>query len=95
MYAQRFGSLPLGHRTGGLAETIKDGTTGFLFAEPSAESFMGAVCRAFGTFSSKHRLNQMRSHAMAQTFGWSTSAAAYRSLYGRVAAAPPPLSVAA
>jgi starch synthase len=92
MYAQRFGSLPLGHRTGGLAETIKDGLTGFLFAEPSAESFMGAVCRAFGTFSSKHRLNLMRSHAMSQRFGWSTSAAAYRSLYGRVAGAPPQMA---
>jgi starch synthase len=92
MYAQRFGSLPLGHKTGGLAETIKDGLTGFLFAEPSAESFMGAICRAFGTFSSKPRLYQMRSQAMSQSFGWSTSAAAYRSLYGRVAAAPPPLA---
>jgi glycogen synthase len=30
MYAQRFGSLPIGHRTGGLAETIVDGETGFL-----------------------------------------------------------------
>jgi starch synthase len=95
MYAQRYGSLPLGHRTGGLAETIKDGKTGFLFSEPSAESFMGAVCRAFGTFSSRQRLNQMRSQAMAQPFGWSTSAAAYRSLYGRVAAAPPLLTAAA
>ena len=29
MYAQRFGSLPIGHQTGGLAETITDGETGF------------------------------------------------------------------
>jgi starch synthase len=35
MYAQRFGSLPIGHQTGGLAETIKDGETGFLFSQPS------------------------------------------------------------
>ncbi len=32
MYAQKFGSLPIGHQTGGLAETITDGETGFLFA---------------------------------------------------------------
>ena len=43
MYAQRFGSLPIGHQTGGLAETIEDGETGFLFAQPSAESFLGGV----------------------------------------------------
>ena len=47
MYAQRFGSLPIGHQTGGLAETIKDGETGFLFRQPSAESFLGGVRRAF------------------------------------------------
>ena len=27
MYAQRFGSLPIGRQTGGLAETIEDGKT--------------------------------------------------------------------
>ncbi|HLN09805.1 MAG TPA: glycogen synthase GlgA [Xanthobacteraceae bacterium] len=85
MYAQRFGSLPIGHRTGGLAETIKDGRTGFLFSQPSAESFMGAICRAFGTFASKRRLNLMRSDAMAQTFGWGSSASSYRHLYGKLA----------
>ena len=56
MYAQRFGSLPIGHQTGGLAETIKDGETGFLFSQPSTESFLGGVRRAFSTFAAKDRL---------------------------------------
>ena len=47
MYAQRFGSLPIGHQTGGLAETITDGETGFLFDRPSTESFLGGIRRAF------------------------------------------------
>jgi starch synthase len=85
MYAQRLGSLPIGHKTGGLAETIKDGKTGFLFSQPVPESFMGAICRAFGTFASKRRLNLMRVHAMSQSFGWKSSAAAYHGLYDRVA----------
>src|SRR6202035_2330685 len=46
MYAQKFGSLPIGHQTGGLAETIMDGETGFLFAQPSTESFLGGIRRA-------------------------------------------------
>ena len=65
MYAQRFGSLPIGHQTGGLAETIKDGETGFLFSQPSAESFLGGVRRAFDTFRAKDRLDAMRRSAMA------------------------------
>ena len=88
MYAQRFGSLPIGRKTGGLAETIKDGQTGFLFPHASTESFMGAVCRAFGAFADYRRLNIMRSGAMAQEFQWSRPAASYQSLYQKVCSLP-------
>src|SRR3954447_1675869 len=84
MYAQRFGSLPIGHQTGGLAETIADGETGFLFSQPSAESFMGAICRAFATFGTKQKLNLMRAQAMGQSFGWNNSAPLYQALYQRL-----------
>ncbi|EGH35440.1 glycogen synthase, partial [Pseudomonas syringae pv. japonica str. M301072] len=39
MYAQRFGSLPVARNTGGLADTIEDGVTGFLFNESTVESY--------------------------------------------------------
>jgi starch synthase len=81
MYAQRFGSLPIGHQTGGLAETIKDGETGFLFSQPSAESFLGGIRRAFEAFMAKDRLDSMRRSAMARSFSWDLSAAYYSALY--------------
>jgi starch synthase len=81
MYAQRFGSLPIGHRTGGLAETIVDGETGFLFGKPSNEGLLGGLCRAFSAFGMRDRLDQMRRAAMAQAFGWADSAKAYAALY--------------
>ncbi|UTD30444.1 glycogen synthase GlgA [Bradyrhizobium sp. WD16] len=84
MYAQRFGSLPIGHKTGGLADTIVDGRTGFLFAEPSTQSFLGAVCRAFATFGRKRRINAMRTDAMASSFAWRDSVATYHGLYRQV-----------
>src|SRR6201994_635030 len=86
MYAQRFGSLPIGHQTGGLAETITDGETGFLFAQPSAESFLGGVRRAFSAFTSTERLNMMRLSAMARSFSWDLSAACYSALYQKTIA---------
>ncbi|MGJ4943747.1 glycogen synthase GlgA [Bradyrhizobium sp. HKCCYLS1011] len=86
MYAQRFGSLPIGHQTGGLAETITDGETGFLFPKPSAESFLGGVRRAFSAFVSTERLNTMRLSAMARSFSWSLSAACYSALYQKTVA---------
>jgi starch synthase len=84
MYAQRFGSLPIGHQTGGLAETIQDGETGFLFPQPSAESFLGGVRRAFDTFMAKDRLDSMRRSAMARSFSWDLSAACYSALYRKL-----------
>jgi starch synthase len=81
MYAQRFGSLPIGRRTGGLAETITDGETGFLFSDPSAASFMGGIVRAFVTFTRTQHLNKMRETAMARSFSWSRSAASYGDIY--------------
>jgi starch synthase len=84
MYAQRFGSLPIGHQTGGLAETITDGETGFLFAQPSTESFLGGIRRAFGAFMAKDRLDWMRRSAMARSFSWDLSAACYGALYRKL-----------
>jgi starch synthase len=87
MYAQRFGSLPIGHQTGGLAETITDGETGFLFSQPSIESFLGGVRRAFSAFVAKERLDAMRRSAMARSFSWDLSASLYSALYRRAASA--------
>jgi starch synthase len=81
MYAQRFGSLPVGHRTGGLAETIVDGETGFLFRKASTASLLSGLCRAFSVFGASERFGAMRRAAMTQTFGWSASASSYLSLY--------------
>ena len=50
MQAQRYGTLPIAHRTGGLADTIADGETGFLFSDLSAEGLFGACRRAFEAF---------------------------------------------
>ena len=50
MQAQRYGSLPIAHATGGLADTIEDGETGFLFSQFSARSLLAACGRAL-TFS--------------------------------------------
>jgi starch synthase len=44
--AQRYGALPIAHRVGGLADTIRDGETGILFSPLSPESIVFAAERA-------------------------------------------------
>src|SRR3712207_4163543 len=84
MYAQRFGSLPIAHRTGGLADTIEDGVTGFLFKEPSLGAFLSAIYRAVDAYGSRRKLNAIRRAAMARTFAWQRSARRYKKVYDRV-----------
>lgn len=81
MYAQKFGSLPIAHRTGGLADTISDGQTGFLFGAPTAGGLNMAVKRAFEAFVSASRFELMRRAAMAMKFGWDHSASRYADTY--------------
>jgi starch synthase len=83
MYAQRFGSLPIAHKTGGLADTIEDGVNGFLFGEPSLNGFVDAIKRGFDTFRSRSRLVAMRQAAMKRPHGWDRSASRYREVYER------------
>lgn len=81
MYAQRFGSLPIARRTGGLADTIEDGVTGFLFREPTVDSYLEAVQRAFNVYRHPELLSAMRCRAMAAPLCWQQSVAPYDELY--------------
>lgn len=85
MYAQRFGSLPIAHQTGGLADTIQDGVTGFLFQDASLAPMLNAIYRSFDVFSSARRLGAMRRAAMKRHFGWQRSAKQYTEVYEHAA----------
>jgi starch synthase len=81
MQAQRYGTLPIAHRTGGLADTIQDGETGFLFSDLSGEGLLAACRRAFEAYDDPEVLSEMRQAAMARSFLWSGAAAEYARLY--------------
>lgn len=81
LYAQRFGSLPIARRTGGLADTIEDGVTGFLFEEASLESYREALLRAFRVFAAPSLFHAMRCRAMAVPCFWRQTIDPYLHLY--------------
>jgi starch synthase len=93
MYAQRYGALPIAHRTGGLAETIVDGETGFLFDAPVAREFRRTIERAFEAYGSSKRIAGMRRAAMARRFDWDASAQTYANLHRQIAAGVRPSTV--
>lgn len=86
MYAQRFGSLPIAHATGGLIDTVDDGVTGFLFQDPSADALRRCLQRAFRTFQMPTLMQAMRRAAMLKPSGWDVAGSKYLALYDRTAA---------
>ena len=90
MYAQRYGTLPVAHKTGGLADTIVDATpatlksataTGFLFDTANVEDLMSGLTRALAMLTDDSSTARMRKAAMARDFSWKTSAHRYLDLY--------------
>ncbi|WP_312963532.1 glycogen synthase GlgA [Stutzerimonas nitrititolerans] len=81
MYAQRYASLPVARRTGGLADSIDDGVTGFLFDEPTVASYRQAVDRALSVFRQPQLLDAMRCRAMGTGFFWRHAIEPYDHLY--------------
>ena len=88
MRAQRYGTIPVARRTGGLADTIEDGVTGFLFDDYTPADFMRAAMRAVDQFRDGEAWEEMMREAMARDFGWERSAARYLTVYRRVLGLP-------
>lgn len=90
MQAQRMGTLPVAHATGGLADTIEDGVTGILFHDLSGAGLMDACRRAFRIFADAPLLSRMRRAAMARPIGWQQAAAVYLRHYADLSGQPIP-----
>lgn len=89
LHAMRYGTVPVAHRTGGLADTVFDenehpGTgTGFLFEPLAPGTLTAAVRRAVAARASNHeRWRRLKRRAMAANFSWEQAADRYAALYG-------------
>ena len=82
MIALRYGTPPIVHRTGGLADTVIDETsqpgegTGFVFDEPTPEALLGACERAFALRAAGGAAwDGLLDRGMAVDFDWVTGSA--------------------
>lgn len=91
LYSLRYGTIPVVHYTGGLADTIHDATpdaianrtaTGFCFDEFNANGLQDAMRRAFDMFTKKPgEWGQLVETAMQEDWSWEKSAKQYIELY--------------
>jgi starch synthase len=85
MYSLRYGTVPVVRATGGLNDTIDEGT-GFKFTEYSGAALLRAVQAAGAAYAEPGRWRAMIRRGMQRDFSWKTSAGAYSGLYQRLLA---------
>lgn len=85
MYSLRYGTLPVVHRVGGLADTVVDASdadgNGFVFDQPSATALTATLARALQSYGDTAQWRQLQLRGMGRDFSWRVSALAYQQLY--------------
>jgi len=81
LIAMRYATVPIARATGGLADTIDDGRTGFLFGPATAAGLVAAAGRAHRAHADRRTWDALRTAAAQERFGWARAVASYDALY--------------
>jgi len=82
LISMRYGSVPIVRETGGLADTVQDGVTGFTFKEYATGAFWNALSRAMQLYQNdKEGWHWIQQNGMMADFSWHRSAQGYDQLY--------------
>ncbi len=93
LYSQRYGTPPIVHATGGLADSVidcdeqslEDGSaSGFVFNGMTADNLYATIARAVELYRDQKKWKTLRKNCMAKDFSWEASARAYKDVYLRV-----------
>jgi len=83
MRAQRYGTVPVARRVGGLLDSITDGETGIMFDEYAPAALEQAVLRALSLYRDRAAWKALMRQVMALPFGWEGSTLRYLDVYRR------------
>lgn len=81
--AQRYGALPIGRRVGGIADTIEDDASGFLFDDFTSGALDWGISRALARFADPMQWAPRMATAMRRDFSWELAAERYAVVYRR------------
>jgi starch synthase len=82
LISMRYGSVPVVRHTGGLADTVREPVTGFVFHDFNTEELWHALQRAIYVYNTDKPLwKKIQQTGMTADFSWTKSAAGYQQLY--------------
>lgn len=81
LYGLRYGTPPVVRRVGGLADTVDDGRSGFVFDEAQPEALARALRRASAMKARAPAWQALQQAGMSQDLSWQRPAAQYLDLY--------------
>lgn len=85
MIAMRYGTIPIVRKTGGLADTVEEGKTGFVFEDYTESALLGKLKEAIVLWNTDpKRWSRMARWCMRQDFSWLVSAKKYKALYRKL-----------
>jgi starch synthase len=90
MYSLRYGTVPIVHRTGGLADTVRlwdprDRTgTGIVFDHFTSDGLRWAIEAALATYRDAAAWRALVANGMAENFSWDVQGKLYEALYRRL-----------
>ena len=87
MFANRYGSLAIARKTGGLKDTVIDYESeglGISFEYDSIDDLTLAIARALQLYKDKKQFRKIRSAAMKEDYSWTKSAAEYSQIYNQL-----------
>lgn len=82
LYSMKYGTVTVARNTGGLADTIKDGKTGFLFNDYSPDDFLNALRKAVHIYNTEQdKWQKLVEAGMKEDWSWDRAGRKYIELY--------------
>jgi len=88
LIAMRYGTIPVVHKTGGLADTVTDEISnkgsgnGFVFSKYSLDTFTDLIRKVFSYYRNREDWTNLMLRAMSRDSSWDAPAGEYLEIYG-------------